>query len=74
MDVLWAIVILVGGTVSVGFCMLAYRRFKSGGSSGGPGGAASYLPVVGPPGGERGDEFEMSRLNATDITPDTVRI
>ena len=30
MDVLWAIVILVGGTVSLGFCMLAYRRFKSG--------------------------------------------
>lgn len=39
-DVLWAMVVLVGCSVSVGGMMVAYRHFKSGG-----GGAPMYLPV-----------------------------
>ncbi|KAG5177614.1 peptidase S1 and S6, chymotrypsin/Hap [Tribonema minus] len=68
MDVLWAIVILVGGTVSLGFCMVAYRRLKSGDTNFVP------LPVGAGAGGERGDEMEMARLREADVTPDVVRI
>lgn len=39
-DVLWAMVVLVGCSVSIGGAMVAYRHFKAGG-----GGAAMYLPV-----------------------------
>lgn len=39
-DVLWAMVVLVGCSMSLGGCMVAYRHFKSGG-----GGAPMYLPV-----------------------------
>ena len=39
-DVLWAMVVLVGCSMSLGGCMVAYRHFKAGG-----GGAPMYLPV-----------------------------
>lgn len=41
-DVLWAMVVLVGCSMSLGGCMVAYRHFKAGG-----GGAPMYLPVQG---------------------------
>ena len=39
-NVLWAMVVLVGCSMSLGVCMVAYRHFKAGG-----GGAPMYLPV-----------------------------
>lgn len=39
-DVLWAMVVLVGCSVTIGGCMVAFRHFKAGG-----GGAPMYLPV-----------------------------
>lgn len=65
-DVLWAMVVLVGCSVSVGGIMVAYRHFKSGG-----GGAPMYLPV------QAMDEVELSRRGNSagiETTPDVVRI
>ncbi|CAM9563234.1 unnamed protein product, partial [Discosporangium mesarthrocarpum] len=60
-DVLWAMVVLIGGSVSLGVCMVAYRHFKSGG------GTPMYLPA------QQQDEVELAaRTSAT--TPDVVRI
>ena len=39
-DVLWAMVVLVGCSRSLGGCMVVYRHFKTGGGAG-----AMYLPV-----------------------------
>ena len=39
-DVLWAMVVLVGCSMSLGGCMVAYRHFKTGGGAG-----TMYLPV-----------------------------
>eukprot|EP00752_Nemacystus_decipiens_P008845 g7893.t1 len=63
-DVLWAMVVLVGCSMSLGGCMVAYRHFKAGG-----GGAPMYLPV------QAAEEVELSRRGAgTEQTPDVVRI
>jgi len=64
MDVLWAVVMLVGGTVLLGFCLIAYRRFKTG--------QPNFIPL--PVSAEEAQEFELSRLNERDITPDVVRV
>jgi hypothetical protein len=62
MDVLWAVVLLVGGTVSLGFCMIVYRHVKSGGRE-----ASSYLPV------EQEAEQELTSLNRNvGVTPEVV--
>lgn len=39
-NVLWAMVVLVGCSMTLGGCMVAYRHFKTGGR-----GAPMYLPV-----------------------------
>eukprot|EP00903_Cladosiphon_okamuranus_P014061 g13069.t1 len=63
-DVLWAMVVLVGCSMSLGGCMVAYRHFKAGG-----GGAPMYLPV------QAAEEVELSRRGGgAEQTPDVVRI
>lgn len=63
-DVLWAMVVLVGCSMSLGGCMVAYRHFKTGGGAG-----TMYLPV------EAAEEVELSRRNkGAEPTPDVVRI
>ncbi|CBN78994.1 peptidase S1 and S6, chymotrypsin/Hap [Ectocarpus siliculosus] len=63
-DVLWAMVVLVGCSMSLGGCMVAYRHFKAGG-----GGAPMYLPV------QAAEEVELSRrAGGAEQTPDVVRI
>lgn len=64
-DVLWAMVILVGFSMVLGGSMVAYRHFKAGG-----GGAPMYLPV------QAAEEVELSRRNTSGMktTPDVVRI
>ncbi|CAM9721966.1 unnamed protein product [Ascophyllum nodosum] len=64
-NVLWAMVVLVGCSMSLGVCMVAYRHFKAGG-----GGAPMYLPV------QAAEEVELSKRHTSrsETTPDVVRI
>ena len=61
MDILWAVVVLIGGSVSLGFCLLAYRHLKGGG-----GAAIPYNPVSADE-----DQLEMASLKQ-DVTPDVI--
>ncbi|CAM9646587.1 unnamed protein product [Choristocarpus tenellus] len=65
MDVLWAMVFVIGLSVSLGICIVAVRHFKSGGA------APMYLPVEHAQ--QQQDEVEMASRQ-TGTTPDIVRI